>query len=276
MKQVTGLLSKMVGELNAPIIYSLPVGSHQVPLNPLIGQNIALRFQGRIVCQGCGRIIKKSYQDGFCFPCTQTLARCDFCVVKPERCHFHLGTCREPEWGLTHCMIPHMVYLANSTGLKVGITRHHQIPTRWIDQGAIQAMPLFHVPTRQVSGFVEVAIARFISDATQWRALIKGSTDPIDMLAAAEGVCQQLGRDLDPLKSRFGEAAIQRVESPAITTLDYPIAAYPEKCATLSFDKTPEIRGQLLGIKGQYLFFAEGALNIRKHQGYEVTIGLLA
>lgn len=272
MKQVTGLLSKMVGELTSPITYHLPLGSQQVPLNPLIGQNIALHFQGRIVCQGCGRSIKKSYQDGFCFPCTQTLARCDFCVVKPERCHFHLGTCREPEWGLTHCMIPHKVYLANSTGLKVGITRHHQIPTRWIDQGAIQAMPLFNVSTRQVSGFVEVAIASFISDATQWRALIKGGSEPLDMLAAAKDVCQQLGSGLDPLIARFGEASIERVQDPVVTALDYPVVSYPQKCVTLSFDKTPEIRGPLLGIKGQYLFFPEGALNIRKHQGYEVTI----
>jgi hypothetical protein len=73
--------------------------------------------------------------------------------MKPETCHYHLGTCREPDWAQNHCFRPHIVYLANSSGVKVGITRKTQIPTRWLDQGASQALPIFEVQQPFVIGF---------------------------------------------------------------------------------------------------------------------------
>lgn len=136
----TGPLEKMRTELAAPVAYALPLGDRQVPLAEHIGSLLRIEFLGVITCSHCGRRSKRSFGQGYCYPCFQRLAQCDTCIVKPETCHFHLGTCREPDWAVTACMVPHVVYLANSSGLKVGITRSTQVPTRWIDQGATQAL----------------------------------------------------------------------------------------------------------------------------------------
>lgn len=157
--QVTGHIKKMRSTLdNGTIQYHLPMDDELVNMNDLLGQHVTIRYDGLIHCSHCGRKTNKSFSQGFCYPCMQSLAQCDMCIMKPETCHYDQGTCREPEWGEKHCMIEHVVYLANSSGLKVGITRHSQVPTRWIDQGAIQAIPLIRVKTRQQSGLVEDAL----------------------------------------------------------------------------------------------------------------------
>ena len=119
--------------------YQLPIGEDKLPLNDVIGKRLTLTYHDKITCSHCGRKTKKSYSQGYCYPCMQKLAQCDMCIMKPETCHYDQGTCREPEWGEQNCMIKHYVYLSNTSGLKVGITRHSQVPTRWIDQGATQA-----------------------------------------------------------------------------------------------------------------------------------------
>ena len=146
-----GSIRKLLGALDEPVNYSLPLGEQQVPLNELLGRTIRLQALGEIHCLHCGRRTKKSYSQGHCYPCMTKLASCDICIVSPERCHYELNTCREPAWGEQFCMTDHIVYLANSSGLKVGITRATQIPTRWIDQGASQALPILRVATRQQS-----------------------------------------------------------------------------------------------------------------------------
>ena len=128
--------------------YDMQLGDDRVAMNALLGQQIKLNYMGEIHCLNCQRLTKKSYSGGFCFPCSHRLAQCDLCFMKPETCHYDAGTCREPEWGEAVCMQDHIVYLANSSGLKVGITRINQIPTRWIDQGATQALPIFRVKSR--------------------------------------------------------------------------------------------------------------------------------
>src|SRR5690625_1150681 len=123
-----GSLRKMAVAPGEPARYALPLGEESVPLNPFLGQEVRLQFRGAIHCIHCGRKSSKSFNQGYCYPCFRSLARCDTCIVRPELCHYFEGTCREPEWGDAHCMIPHIVYLANSTGTKVGITRHTQLP----------------------------------------------------------------------------------------------------------------------------------------------------
>ena len=134
---VTGRLRKMPAEAGNPVAYSIAVGDTRIPLNDLIGRPLRLDFDGVIRCIHCDRKTNKSFNQGFCYPCFRKLAACDSCIMSPEKCHYHLGTCREPEWGEAHCMVEHVVYLANSSGLKVGITRASQVPTRWIDQGLL-------------------------------------------------------------------------------------------------------------------------------------------
>ena len=145
---VTGRLRKMPAEAGDPVAYNLAIGDKRITLNDLIGHKVRLNFDGVIRCIHCDRTTKKSFNQGYCYPCFRKLAACDSCIMSPEKCHYHLGTCREPEWGEANCMVEHVVYLANSSGLKVGITRATQVPTRWIDQGAVTAIPMLRVASR--------------------------------------------------------------------------------------------------------------------------------
>ena len=155
MKEIAeGILRKMKSRLEQPVSYKIPLGDNEVPLNPLIAKKIKLEYSGNIFCVNCGRKSNKSFNQGYCYPCFQKLAQCDSCIIHPEKCHFDQGTCREPVWGEKYCMQDHIVYLANSSGLKIGITRATQIPTRWIDQGATQALAIIRVRTRLQSGRV--------------------------------------------------------------------------------------------------------------------------
>lgn len=270
--KVVGNVSKMVVYATTPVSYELPLDEKRVPLNPLLGKRVTLEFTQKITCIACGITVKKSYQDGYCFQCTQKLARCDFCIIKPERCHFHLNTCREPKWGQLHCMIPHVVYLAWASGAKVGITRKTQIPTRWIDQGAIQAIPLFEVPNRRFSGLVEIALAKYVADKTNWRKMLSGQSETIDLLTAKDQLLEKMGSDLGEIYTKFGQDAVQLNNNSHIFTFEYPVLEYPQKIVSLSFDKTEKIEGTLLGIKGQYLIFESGVINMRKHSGYQISI----
>lgn len=139
-------------QLDDSVSYALVCGEHVLPLSEYLGRHIRLDFSGKIHCIHCGKFTRKSFAQGFCFPCFRRLAQCDSCIMSPEKCHFPAGTCREPDWAETHCRVPHIVYLSNASGLKVGITRETQMPTRWIDQGAVQALPVFRVRERRLSG----------------------------------------------------------------------------------------------------------------------------
>lgn len=271
-KIATGPLRKMVShrDQDGNIEYQLPIGEQLLPLNPLIGQKLTLSFSGEIRCSHCDRKTKKSYSQGFCYVCMQKLAQCDMCIMKPETCHYDKGTCREPEWGEKHCLTSHFVYLANTSGLKVGITRHTQLPTRWIDQGATQALPIFKVSTRLQSGLVETALAEFVADKTNWRAMLKGSNDSIDLKAKAAELIPAIEQRLAQLKLQFGEDAVEQLDEPVVD-LHFPVQQYLTKISSFNFDKTPEVSGVLMGIKGQYLIFDAGVINIRKFTSYHVN-----
>ena len=171
---VIGHLNKMLTVLNPKVVYTLPIGNQKIPLNPLIGKVIHLDFKGNINCIKCGRKTKKSFQQGYCYPCYQRLGDCSYCLIHPERCHHGEGNCKADNWVHTNCLRPHIVYLANSSGLKVGVTRLSQVPTRWIEQGAIQGLPIFRTANRYQAGLIEVAIKQFINDKTNWRDMLKG------------------------------------------------------------------------------------------------------
>ncbi|GAM64850.1 hypothetical protein JCM19232_3143 [Vibrio ishigakensis] len=271
MPQITGHIRKMTSQLDkGQARYQLPLDDQSIDLMPLIGQTLTLSYSGNIHCQACGRKTKKSYSQGYCYPCMSKLAQCDMCIMKPETCHYDKGTCREPKWGEDNCFVPHYVYLANTTAIKVGITRHTQLPTRWIDQGANQALPIFKVASRLQSGLIETALAEFISDKTNWRNMLKGKADDMDLKQRAEELIPKIEQRLSELKLTYGEDAIERLEE-SVTEIDYPVTEYPTKITSLNFDKTPEITGTLLGIKGQYLYFDIGVINMRKFTSYEIT-----
>lgn len=265
-----GNLRKMIAENTSPVTYSLPVGDQLVALNEFLEKNIELSFTGTINCVACGRKTNKSFQQGYCFPCMRSLAECDSCIVKPELCHFAEGTCRDEEWGQSHCMQDHFVYLANTSGIKVGITRHTQIPTRWIDQGATQALPIFKVASRLTSGLLEVIIKNHVADKTDWRKMLKGNAESIDLAAKRDELFQECETEINDLMAKLPDNAIEFLRNESTTSLEFPVIEFPAKVSSLNFDKTADIAGVLRGIKGQYLILDIGVLNIRKFGGYEI------
>lgn len=267
-----GAISKMQIALDEPAQYSLRLEGEQHALNPLIGQQIRLEFLGAIHCTHCQRPTKKSFAQGYCWPCFSKLPQCDTCMMSPEKCHYDAGTCRDPEWAQDFCMTDHFVYLANSTGVKVGITRGTQLPTRWLDQGAIQAVPIFRVATRQQSGFVEDVLRSQVADRTNWRTLLKGDVEPIDLIAIREQLMDSCEQPLLELQQRFGLQAIQPINDVDILDIAYPVQAYPTKIKSFNLDKDPVAEGTLIGIKGQYLLFDTGVINIRKYTSYQLAV----
>lgn len=267
-----GALSKMSARLESPVQYSFRLDDQLIAVNPLIGKTLRLEFLGAIHCSHCGRKTKTSFSQGYCYPCMQKLAQCDVCIMSPERCHYDAGTCREPSWGEQFCMTDHVVYLANSSGVKVGITRATQVPTRWIDQGATQALPIMRVATRQQSGFVEDLLRSQVADKTNWRALLKGDAAPVDLEAVRNEILSVCAEGMQQLQQRFGIQAIQPVNDVQTLQIGYPIEAYPPKITSFNLDKNPIAEGTLTGIKGQYLLFDTGVINIRKYTAYQLAV----
>ncbi len=259
MATYSGQLYKLKHHLDSKqqAIYSLDIDHELFELGSAINKNIEITFQNKIQCVSCGKLIKKTYNRGVCFPCVQRLASCDMCIVKPELCHFDKGTCREPEWGKKNCMITHTIYLANTSGAKVGVTRTHQQTTRWLDQGATQAMPFIQVEKRLDAGLIEATLSQHIADKTNWRKMLSGRPENIDLDDVANELIDLIPEDVE--HEVLEEEAIE---------IFYPVVSYPEKVKSVNLDKTNQIKSKLMGIKGQYLILECGVFNVARHTGY--------
>jgi hypothetical protein len=269
-----GLLNKMHARLESPVQYELPLSDQRIAINNLIGKSFKLCFTGNIQCVHCFRSIKKSFNQGYCYACFISLAQCDMCIMKPETCHYEAGTCREPSWGKDFCFKPHIVYLANSSGIKVGITRQTQIPTRWIDQGAVQALPIFKVQSRYMAGLIEITLAKHVSDKTNWQQMLKNHVESIDLVNMRDELLSKCNRELTEVIQRFGQQTIEFLVDESSVDILFPVDTYPVKIKSFNLDKNPEVSGILQGVKGQYLLLDTGVINIRKFSGYEVEITL--
>lgn len=269
--KLQGTLRKMTTKLDDVVEYELPIGEASLPLNSLLDQYLELEFLGQIYCRNCGRKTNKSFSQGYCYPCMKRLAACDICILKPEQCHFQQGTCREPEWGEQNCMVDHVVYLANTSALKVGITRKSQIPTRWIDQGATEALPIYLVKSRHISGLIEIELAKLMADKTNWRRMLKGNGDSMDLPEKAGEIRPQIEETILAILKEYGDGAAKTLDH-EVTTIDYPVNQFPTKVSSFNFDKSPLVSATLRGIKGQYLIFDTGVINIRKYTGYNVEV----
>ena len=251
--------------------YTLNIGDNPIALNDFIGKSISLRFLGAINCLHCGRKSNKSFSQGYCYPCFKKLPQCDLCMMSPERCHYEAGTCRDPAWGESFCMSDHIVYLAKSSNPKVGITRITQVPIRWIDQGAVEALPLFRVATRQQSGLLEDRLRQHVADRTNWRAMLKGEVADVELPQLAEKLKTLCADDILTLQEQFGVHAITPIDGVSVQPIHYPVLEYPSKIKTFNFDKTELVERTLMGIKGQYLLLDTGVINIRKFTSYQVA-----
>ncbi|MDG1813482.1 MAG: DUF2797 domain-containing protein [Porticoccaceae bacterium] len=270
--EASGHLSKMEASLDAEgsVDYQLPIDDQRIGMNTLIGQSISIEHIGDIHCIHCGRRTKKSFSQGYCYPCFSKLPQCDTCIMSPEKCHFHHGTCRDPEWGEKYCFTDHFVYLSNTSGVKVGITRGTQLPTRWIDQGATQGLPIFRVQTRYQAGLIEDCIREHIADKTHWQKMLKGNSDSVDLHSLRDELMAKSEDGLEFLEQEHGLQALQRLYNENITEIKFPIEQFPEKVKSLNLDKQPLVEGVLQGIKGQYLIMDTGVINIRKFTAYNV------
>jgi hypothetical protein len=262
--EMYGNIRKMATSPGDVIRYRLPVGEVEIDLNPLIGHQFQLEYLGKIHCIRCGRETSKSFAQGYCYPCFISAPETEDCVLRPELCRAHEGIARDMEYARNHCLIEHVVYLSSTSGLKVGVTRHTQVPVRWIDQGAVQVVELARTPNRYTAGLIEVALKAHMSDKTNWRKMLtgKGSAED-DLYAEKERISGMVPEDLQQYL----------VSGIKLTELKYPVTRYPEKVKSLNLDKDRIISGILSGIKGQYLIFNDDrVINIRKFGGYLVRI----
>ena len=261
--KITGGLLKMKAELKAPIHYHLPIGSELIDVNSLINKRIRLTYENDIFCINCGAKTYKSFNQGMCYPCFQSSPLASECIIHPERCQAHLGIGRDMEWETKYHLTPQIIYLALTANAKVGITRKPQIPTRWIDQGAVQTIVLAETPNRYLAGMIEVSLKAFIADKTHWQKMLKNQINPdVNLLELKKEMTQNLSPELR-----------KYVVDSELQDLSYPVLEYPEKVKSLSFDKLTVVEGILTGIKGQYLMFDYlNVLNVRKHQGYVVSL----
>ena len=246
-------------------------------LNNYLGAELKIVFSGHIFCQNCGKKTNKSFQQGHCFVCMRRLPECDQCIMRPELCHYREGTCRDAAWGEKHCLKSHIVYLSNTGKVKVGITREANVPFRWIDQGATQALPILKAQERLYSGNLEVLLKSVFQDKTNWRLMLKGKHPSFDLKEIWKTSLVKLKSEIDTLHLQLGEDAFECLDENELQ-LEYPVLASAEaslvKVLALNLDKTPEISGTLLGIRGQYLILSTGVFNIRKFSSYQCDINI--
>jgi hypothetical protein len=235
-----------------------------VSINQRIDKEIEIRFLEKIFCIKCGRKTSKSFGQGFCYPCFISAPETEDCVLRPELCRAHEDVARDMSFAKEHCLIDHFVYLAWTGGLKVGVTRHHQIPTRWIDQGATRAIIVCRTPNRYTAGQIEVELKKIFADKTNWQAMLKGMDDQLLKL---------MNEKSKALEFINGKIFSYIPVSDSEFQIEYPIIEYPLKVKSHNFDKELVFQGILKGIKGQYLILENGTvLNIRNHSGYMVEI----
>ena len=262
--QFTGQIRKMVTKLGDEVEYQLPLGEEMIDMNQFIGSEITLTYQNRIECLKCGRETVKSFNQGFCYPCFRDAPEAADWIIRPELSKAHLGIeDRDLAFEESVQLKPHVVYLSLTSGMKVGVTRDTQVPTRWIDQGAVKAIKLAETPNRYLAGMIEVSLKDHMADKTNWRKMLMNVYPDIDLI--------QMKKETKTLLDEEYHQYIAPDDD--LVNINFPVLDYPIKVKSIGFDKVPEYTGKLVGIKGQYLLFANGiVLNIRKHGGYIISL----
>lgn len=263
--QYEGVLTKMETEYGKPIQYYLVFETSFLNVNQLIGKDIAIDFVG-FQCLNCNKK-KKIFRQGFCYECFYSSAAVGDWIMKPELSTAHLGIAdRDLAYEEKVQLQPHIVYLALSSEIKVGVTRKTQVPTRWIDQGATEAIAIVEVPNRYLAGITEVALKDHYTDKTNWRKMLTNDIEAVDLVAERLKLENLIP---DEVQDYF------ILDKNDLYQMDYPVLQYPSKVKSLSLDKTPNFKGKLTGIKGQYLLFEDGTVfNVRGSEGYVVSISV--
>lgn len=261
--QYQTILKKMMTELNDVVHYYLDVENDFLNLNQLLNREIEISFEG-YQCLCCGEE-KKIFRQGFCYDCFYKSAQGGDWIMKPELSTAHLGIeDRDLEYEKQVQLKPHVVYLALSSNVKVGVTRKTQVPTRWIDQGATKAIEIVEVPNRYLAGITEVALKDYVADKTSWQKMLKNEVLEANLIEEREKLKAYIPEEAQPyFLANNGK----------VTEIEYPVDKYPVKIKSLNIEKSQVYSGKLKGIKGQYLIFEDGTVfNIRNNEGYKVII----
>ncbi|WP_435624729.1 DUF2797 domain-containing protein [Flagellimonas sp.] len=259
-----GVLRKMRTEIGSPIQYFLVFENDFINMNQALNRELKIEFI-KYQCLGTGKN-EPIYRQGFCKSYFYESAAAGEWIMKPELSTAHLGKeDRDLEYEKRVQLQPHIVYLANSSNVKVGVTRKSQVPTRWIDQGAHEAIEIVEVPNRYLAGITEVALKSHVSDKTSWQKMLKNDIEDVDLVEWRQ-----------KLKSYIPtEVADYFIENKTETHLEFPVLQYPEKVKSINLEKIPSFSGTLKGIKGQYLIFEDNTVfNVRGHEGYYVGINI--
>ncbi|CAL2087755.1 DUF2797 domain-containing protein [Tenacibaculum sp. 190524A05c] len=260
--QYTGVLKKMNTELLDTVQYYLDMNTDFINVNQLLNKTIEMSFV-TYECLSCG-LEKEIYRQGFCRSCFFETPSAGDWIMRPELSKAHLGEeDRDLEYEKKVQLQPHIVYLANSSNVKVGVTRKTQVPTRWIDQGAHEAIEIVEVPNRYLAGITEVALKEHVADKTNWRKMLKNDIEDEDLTKWQER-----------LKSFIPEEAKEYfIENNKETEIKFPVEQYPEKPKSLNIKKEGSYTGKLVGIKGQYFIFEDNTVfNVRANEGLVVNI----
>ena len=255
-------LKRMDTELKDVVNYTLDIHGVIHTMNDYIGKQIKIEWSGVVVCE-CGEKSDKFFRSSYCYKCFWESPLASPTIFKPELCTAHLGIEeRNLEFEKEFQIAPHYVYLANSSGIKVGITRGSQGVIRWMDQGASQAILLAEVPNRRFSGDIEVSLKQFVADKTNWRKMLSGTPGPVDLVKMKEELAAHVPEELKQYV----------LPDNTVTEIKYPVNQYPKKIKSVKLDRTPIIEGTLLGIKGQYLLLdGDRVFNVRSHEGFIST-----
>jgi hypothetical protein len=259
-----GVLTKMQTENGAPIQYYLVFENDFLNVNQLLNKKVSISFV-KFQCLNCS-LDKKIYRQGYCYDCFYEIPQAADWIIRPELSKAHLDKeDRDLEYEKRVQLQPHIVYLANSSNVKVGVTRKTQVPTRWIDQGAHEAIEIVEVPNRYLAGITEVALKDYVGDKTNWRTMLKNEIKDENLIEWR-----------DKLKKYIPDEVISYfLENKTETNLEFPVLRYPEKPKSLNLSKTPTYEGVLKGIKGQYLIFEDNTVfNVRSNEGYVVAISI--
>ncbi|MCC6599063.1 MAG: DUF2797 domain-containing protein [Crocinitomicaceae bacterium] len=264
LRKMRTCLDGMLATYILPITDVLEI-TGQVALNPLIGEKIIISFENEIHCVAPGKKIKKTFGEGFSYEAWLTSPMACPSIVNPELSRIHEGIAlRDREWEEQHHNQPHYVYLSRTGDVKVGVTRTTNVPMRWIDQGAVEAIVVAETPYRQLAGLIEVALKNDFPDKTNWQNMLK------NIFTNASPLIVMKDKALSLLAADYGDFFL---DDDTVTKIEYPVIAYPEKVKSVKLDTCPVIKGKLSGIKGQYLLFEDGRVfNVRSHSGYRVSI----
>ena len=260
----SGVLKKMTSIHDNPVRYIIDFDNDLIFLNQIIGKKIKIHKTG-YCCLSCFENLQ-IFANGFCKKCFFESPIAGDWIMKPELSKAHLGIeDRDISYEKKVQLQNHIVYLSKTSGIKVGVTRSNNMSTRWIDQGAIEAVVLIEVPNRYLAGVAVVQLKEKFSDKTNWRKMLTSNFEEADIIKNKKIALDELGSEFEEFFKTDSE----------VMKFNYQIDKSIDSVKSVSLKKSDDIEGKLIGIKGQYLIFEDSSVfNVRSNEGYVVDVSI--